>query len=99
MSRLRWADLRHVECNATGRCAELRGVMRKLRHLRTPRLVLAGQAGDVGTGAADQAPIHYSGPPPRARQMLRQQLASLPAAEDQSVEPSPLEACAAPCTG
>ena len=35
-----------------------------------------GKARDVGTGAADPSPLHDGGPPPRAREVPRQQLTS-----------------------
>ena len=63
--------------------AELRRVVRQMRDPRAPDLVLAGQAGDVGAGAADPAALDDGGPPPRPRQMPGQQLAALAAAKDQ----------------
>src|SRR5262249_32824382 len=46
---------RHVGGHGTGHHAELRTVTRQMSDLRAPNLVLAGQAGDVGAGAADPA--------------------------------------------
>ena len=92
------ADLCHIDPHATRRGAALRSMMRKLCHLRTPDLVLVGQARDVGTGAADPSPLHDGGSPPRAGQMPRQQLAPISTAEDQSVEPLCLGHFPPPCT-
>jgi hypothetical protein len=56
--------LRHIDADATSRGAEMSRVVCKLRHLGAPDLVLARQARDVGTGAADPPPLHNGGPPP-----------------------------------
>jgi hypothetical protein len=78
---------RHLGRDGTGCHAELRGVMREMRHPRTPDFGLAGHAGDVGTGAADPPALHKRSPPPRLRQMPGYQLASLSAPEHQYVKP------------
>src|SRR5271165_254220 len=52
-----------------------------------PDLVFAGQASDVGTGAADPPALDDGSPPPRLRQMPSQQLAAKSAAEDQHFHP------------
>jgi hypothetical protein len=77
------ADRRHVGLHRTGHRAELSGVVRQMRHLGAPNLVLAGHAGDIGTGAADPAALDDGSPPPRLRHVPCQQLAALAAAQDQ----------------
>src|SRR6266568_58553 len=47
----------HVGRDRTGHHTELRTVTRQMRDLRAPNLVLAGQTGDVGAGAADPATL------------------------------------------
>jgi len=64
----------------------LRTVTRQMRDLRAPNLVLAGQTGDVGAGAADPATLDDGSPPPLLRQMPSQQLAALAAAQDQDIK-------------
>src|SRR2546425_3951428 len=76
----------HVDRHAAGRRAELRGVLRHIRDVRAPDLVLAGHAVDVGTGAADPLALHDGSPPPRSRQMPREQLAARATAEDERFE-------------
>src|SRR5580700_8419597 len=90
------ANCRHVDRDRPGHRAELRAVTRQMRDLRAPNLVLARQAGDVGTGAADPPALHHSSPPPGLSHMPREQLAGLSTAEDQNFklfrighEPSP----------
>ena len=85
-SALAAQNSRHIGRDGTGCHAELRAVLREVRHPRTPDLGLAGHAGDVGTGAADPAALHESGPPPCVRQMPSDQLASLSAPEDQYIK-------------
>ena len=85
-SALAAQNSRHVGRDGTGCHAELRAVLREVRHPRTPNLGLAGHAGDGGAGAADPAALHKRGPPPRLRQMPSDQLASLSAPEDQYVK-------------
>ena len=77
------ANLRHVGRDGTGdHRAELRGVLRQIRDPRAPNLILAGQACDVGAGAADPSALDNGSPPSRPRQMPSQQLAAKPTAED-----------------
>src|SRR5258708_4958212 len=80
------ANRRHVDRDGTGFHAELRGVVHQMRDLGTPNLVLAGQAGDVGTGAADPAAFHDGSPPPRPCQVPGEELAPLSAAKNEDVE-------------
>jgi hypothetical protein len=49
-----------------------------------PNLILAGKAGDVGTGAADPPALHDRGTPPRLRHMPGEQLPAKSAAKDQN---------------
>jgi len=84
------ANPRHVGRDLTGYHAEVRALARQMPDLRAPNLVLGGQAGDVGARAADPLTLDHGGPPPRLRQMPRQQLAAFPAAEDEDVELFPL---------
>ena len=65
------ANDRHVDGDGTGDRAELRGMACEMRDFRAPNLILAGQAGDVGTGAPDPAAFHDSSSSPRTRQMPR----------------------------
>src|ERR687887_192892 len=81
------ADLRHVgRDGARDHCAELRGVMRQMCDPRAPNLVLAGQAGDIGTGAPDPPALHDGSPSPRPRHMPSHLLAALSTAKDQDFE-------------
>ena len=63
------ANRRHVDRDVTGHRTELRSVAHQMRDLRAPDLVLAGHAGDVGTGAADPPALHDGSPSARSRQM------------------------------
>jgi hypothetical protein len=63
------ANLSHVSRDGTGRRAELPSVMREMRDPCAPNLILAGQAGDVGTGAPDPPALHDGSPSPRPRHM------------------------------
>jgi hypothetical protein len=63
--------------------AELRGCARQMRDPCAPNLVLAGQAGDVGAGAADPPALDHGSAPPRLRHVPSQQLAALSAPKDQ----------------
>jgi hypothetical protein len=61
------ANLRHVGGDGAGdHRAELLGVLRQMRDPRAPDLILAGQAGDVGTGPADPPALDDGSPPPRS---------------------------------
>jgi hypothetical protein len=67
------ANLRHVGRDRTGdHRAELRGMLRQMRDPRAPNLILAGQAGDVGTGAPDPPALYDGSPSPRSRHMPSQ---------------------------
>jgi hypothetical protein len=66
------ANLCHVGRDGTGRCTELRGVMRQMCNPRAPNLILAGQAGDVGARAPDPPAFHNGCPPPRSCHMPSQ---------------------------
>ena len=81
------ANRRHVDDDLAGHRAELRAVTHLMRDLRTPNLVLGGQAGNVGTGAPDPSPLHDRGPSPGPRQLPGQELAALSTAEDQDFIP------------
>ena len=81
------ANRRHVDDDGAGHRAELRAVAHLMRDLRTPNLVLGGQAGDVGTGAADPSPLHDRRASPGPRQLPGQELARFSTAEDQDVIP------------
>src|SRR5262245_7138139 len=58
------ADRRHVGRDGAGYHAEVRALARQMRDPRAPNLVLAGQAGDVGAGAADPPALDDGSPPP-----------------------------------
>ncbi len=77
----------HVGCHGTRHRAELRGVMRQMRDPCAPNLVLARQASDGGTRAADPAALHDGDTFPRSRKVPSQQLAPLSATKDQNFEP------------
>src|SRR5271170_867665 len=55
-----------------------------MRDPGAPNLILAGKAGDVGTGAADPPSLHNSGASPRLRHMPSEQLPAKSAAKDQN---------------
>ncbi len=59
---LAFANGRHIDRDGAGLRAELRGVMRQMRNLCAPYLILAGQARDVGTGAPYPLPFHDGSP-------------------------------------
>src|SRR6266436_1302353 len=63
------ANRRHVDRDRTGHRAELRGMVRQMRNLRAPNLILTGQAVDVGTGAPDPPALHDGSLSPRSRHM------------------------------
>ena len=81
------ANLRHVGRHGTGTSCRTCGVMRQMRDPGAPNLILAGQAGDVGTGAPDPPALDDGGPSPRSRHMPSQQLAAKSAAKDQNFKP------------
>src|SRR5277367_7130643 len=55
-----------------------------MRDPGAPNLILAGKAGDVGTGAADPPALQDGGTSPRLRHMPSEQLPAKPAAKDQN---------------
>ena len=79
-------DRRHIGGDRAGHHAEPGTRARQMRDLGAPNFVLAGQTGDVWTGAADPATLDDGSSPPRLRHMPGQQLAALAAAKDQDVE-------------
>ena len=81
------ANRRHVDDGGAGHRAELRAVTHVMRDLRTPNLVLGGQAGDVGTGAPDPSPLDDRRLSPGPRQLPGQELARLSTAKDQDLIP------------
>ena len=62
-------NLRHIGGYGAGRRTELRGMPRLMRDSRAPDLILAGQAGDIGTGSPNPPAFHDSRSPPRSRHM------------------------------
>src|SRR5271154_1738444 len=54
-----------------------------MRDPGAPNLILAGKAGDVGTGAADPPALHNGSTSPRLRHMPSEQLPAKSAAKDQ----------------
>ena len=61
--------------------------MRQIGDLGTPNLVLAGQAGDVGAGAADPPALDDGSAPAQFCHMPSQQLTPESTADDQHLEP------------
>src|SRR5215471_8987901 len=81
------ADPRHVGRDRTAdHRAELVGVTRQMRDPRAPNLVLAGEAGDIATGAPDPAALDDGSPLPRPRHMPSHLFAALAAAKDQDFD-------------
>src|SRR6516225_5777110 len=78
--------------------AETGGVTRQMRDPRAPNLVLAGEAGDIATGAPDPLPLDHGRPSPRSRQMPSHLLAALATAKDQDFDPFRLRHELPPCT-
>src|SRR5262249_56213452 len=76
-------DRRHVGGDSVGHHAEPGTRARQMCDLGAPNFVLAGQTGDVWTGAADPATLDDGNSPPRLRHMPSQQLAALAAAKNQ----------------
>ena len=82
------ADPCHVGRDKTAdHRAELGGVTHQMRDPRAPNLVLAGEAGDIATGAPDPLPIDHGRPSPRSRHMRSHLLAALATAKDQDFDP------------
>src|SRR5271155_1401732 len=84
MSRLRWRTFAMSVVTGPVNRTELECVTRQMRNPRAPNLILAGQAGDVGTGAADPPALHDRGTSPRLRHMPSEQLPAKSAAKDQN---------------
>src|SRR5271155_6107524 len=84
MSRLRWRTFAMSVVTGPVNRTELECVTRQMRDPSAPNLILAGQAGDVGTGAADPPALDDGSPPPRLRQMPSEQFPAKSAAKDQS---------------
>src|SRR5215470_785093 len=78
-------NLRHIDRNCAGRCAELSGVAGEMRNTCAPDLVLAGQASDGRTGATDPTALDDHDALPRSGQMPGESLAALSAAKDQDI--------------
>jgi len=57
----------------------------EMRNACAPDLILAGQAGNGGTGATDPTALNDSNALPRSGQMPGEALATLSAAEDQEI--------------
>jgi hypothetical protein len=76
------ADARHVRSRRPGPQAELAGVPEELCDFGAVNHILAGQAGDVGAGAADQPALDHRGAPTGPRQIPRDELACRPATQN-----------------
>jgi hypothetical protein len=81
------ADFGHVDRDGTRHRAEPRGVACQIGDFRTPDLVLAGEAVDVGAGSADPSALHHGRTLPGFRHVPGQVLAALSTAEDEGFEP------------
>jgi hypothetical protein len=66
------AHLHHIGRDRAGDCAELRRVPDQMGNARAPDFVLAGHAGDVGTGTPDVSPLDEDHSLPGWRQMPRE---------------------------
>src|SRR5262245_12643994 len=78
-------NLRHIGRHRASLRAEMSGVAGEMCDARAPDLVLAGQAGDGGTGAADPTAFYDRNALPGSGQMPGEQLATLSAAYDQEI--------------
>src|SRR5262249_34773003 len=65
-------NLRHIDRNCAGRCAELSGVAGEMGDARAPDLVLAGQASNGGAGGTDPTAPDDHDPGARSPQMPRE---------------------------
>src|SRR5215831_4081086 len=93
------ADPCHVGRDSTAdHRAELGGVTCQMRDPRAPNLVLAREAGDIGTRAPDPAALDDGRPSPRSRHMPSYLLAALATAKDQNFEPLCFRHELPPCT-
>src|SRR5262245_35051935 len=73
-------NFRHIDRDWTGTCTELSCVAGDVVHTRGQQLVLAGQAGDGGAGAAHPTALNDRNALPRSGQMPGKQFATLSAA-------------------
>jgi hypothetical protein len=80
-------DFGHIDCDGARHRAEPGGVMRQMRDFRTPDFVLAGEAVDVGAGAADPPALHHGRTSSGPRHVPGQVLATLPTAKDKGFVP------------
>lgn len=80
-------DLCHIDCDWAGDRAECRGAMGEIRYFRAPDLVLAREAVDIGTGAANPAAFHHGSASTGLRHVPGQIIAARPTAEDKRVKP------------
>jgi hypothetical protein len=69
----------------------------ELRDLGAVNHVLAGQAGDVGAGAADQPALDHGGAPTGPRQIPRDELARRATAQNQVLDLLDGAHCGRPC--
>ena len=79
------ANLAHVDLDWAGHHAELSAVAREMGRLGAMDLILAGQACDVGAGAADPFALDNRDPAARSPVVPGRELAAASAAEDQNV--------------
>jgi hypothetical protein len=79
---------RHIDSDGTSHRAEQRTVPRQMRDPGAANLILAGQAGDIGTGAPDPPPLDDRSPSPRLCHVPSYELATSPTAKDQDIIPS-----------
>src|SRR3954454_7933146 len=77
--------LLHIDGDGTGRDPELAGVTKEVCGIRTPDLILAGQAVDVRTGATNPPALDDGHPLPGLCQVPRQILPPFAAAQDNHV--------------
>src|SRR4029077_8231153 len=76
-------NLRHVDRDGASHGAELGGVLRRMRDLRAPNLIFAGQTIDIRTRAPDIPALHDSSLSPRSRHIPSQELATRSTAKNQ----------------
>ena len=78
-------NLGHVDLDRPGYHAELSAIAREMRCLGAVNFILAGQACDVGAGAADPFALDNRGPAARLPVMPGRELTPSSAAKDQNV--------------
>src|SRR5262249_9070867 len=76
----------HIGGDVAGYEAEARALAREMRDPCAPNFVFAGEACDIGAGAADPLTLAPGRAPARLRHVPGQQIAALSAAEDQDVK-------------